>query len=183
MSSDTMSCNLVDGDLLSHACDVIVQQCNCITLKSLGLSKSIAQKLGVDPYALRRRDSTIKTVADVESSAEPGTVSIHAGTTAYVACLYAQYAPGTCRKRYQSYERIMALRNISESAEIREQWFRQALDALAHQLNQHNLKHVAFPYGIGCGLAGGEWSRYVAMIEQWSAMHPDLSVDIVRKSP
>jgi hypothetical protein len=27
---------------------------------------------------------------------------------------------------------------------------------------------IAFPYGIGCGLAGGNWKRYEEMIEEFA---------------
>ena len=39
---------------------------------------------------------------------------------------------------------------------------------------------LAFPREIGCGLAGGVWSRYEAMIQELASAHPNFEVLIVR---
>ena len=33
---------------------------------------------------------------------------------------------------------------------------------------------VAFPHQIGCGLAGGNWATYEAMLEDFAAAHPHI---------
>jgi hypothetical protein len=37
-------------------------------------------------------------------------------------------------------------------------------------------KSLAFPYGIGCGLAGGDWKVYETMLRDWAAAHPLINV-------
>jgi hypothetical protein len=160
----------VNGDLLASGADVIVQQCNCITRKSLGLSALIASQLAVDPYSARRGSSA--NLADEESSAKPGQVSLHAAKDCHVACLYAQYAPGSSRKTYPFYERVKAARGITETAAQRELWFSESLKELTLQLADLPVETVAFPHGIGCGLAGGNWLNYLGMIERWAASVP-----------
>lgn len=167
---------LKSGDLLESDADVLVQQCNCLTRTSKGLSAAIAQRLGVDPYAQRSGTN----VADATSTSQPGSVSLHAvrgRPQQQVACLYAQYAPGSCRRTYASYERVKQERGVEESAALREQWFEACLGALAAQLGPE-VRSVAFPHGIGCGLAGGSWPRYCAMLERWAASVP-FAVSIV----
>lgn len=177
--------NELSGDLIAHDCDVIVQQ--RFTRKTHGLSQTIARRLGVDLYAQRAGPSA--NLASSESSAVPGSTTLCAVELSnqedyvgprYVACLFAQYAPGSLRTRYPFYEEVKAARSVTESAALREEWFAQALDALALKLTAAGLKHVAFPHGIGCGLAGGAWPRYRAMIERWAAANPYLRVDIVK---
>ena len=173
------------GDLLDCDADVIVQQCNCLTRRALGLSAAIAERLGVNPYAEREGSGNVASAA---SPAQPGTVSLHAvqrplGQQQHVACLYAQYAPGTCRKRYAVYDRVKQERSVEESAELRERWFAQCLEALAAEMQQRGLRSVALPHGIGCGLAGGAWPRYRALIDAWARAHPALQVAIVQLPP
>mgnify|MGYP007125914079 CR=1 FL=1 len=42
------------------------------------------------------------------------------------------------------------------------------------------LKSVAFPPGIGCGLAGGSWAQYEAALETFVALVPKTEVYIVQ---
>lgn len=158
------------GDLLKSNADVIVQQCNCITRKSHGLSAVIARQLGVNPYAARRGPSA--NLADEASSATPGQVSLHTANGCHVACLYAQYTPGSSRKTYPFYEKVKAERGVKETAALREQWFSECLVELAVQLRELDVQTVAFPHGIGCGLAGGDWLIYSEMIESWADTVP-----------
>ena len=43
------------------------------------------------------------------------------------------------------------------------------------------LESVAFPYGIGCGLAGGNWEEYQAMLEEFANMVYPARVTLVLK--
>ena len=73
--------------------------------------------------------------------------------------LFAQWdfgKGGGCRRTLSSYR---------DSPEEREQWFQQYLDELGKNKKYQNL---AFPYKIGCGLAGGNWDHYLPMIEDFA---------------
>ena len=63
----------------------------------------------------------------------------------------------------------------------REAWFAQALDELARQpaIAQRH-QSIAFPAEIGCGLAGGDWAAYHAMLERFARGNPQVRVVIVR---
>jgi len=56
--------------------------------------------------------------------------------------------------------------------------FQIILDNIEHELNmlysgQINLPPVAFPYKIGCGLAGGNWDIIYRMIQKFSERIPN----------
>ena len=50
----------------------------------------------------------------------------------------------------------------------RERWFSQCLDELGQCDHYQNL---AFPYKIGCGLAGGNWDHYLTMIRDFAVKY------------
>ena len=70
--------------------------------------------------------------------------------------LYGQYNPGKPRARPRE-----GGRTVGDSAADREQYFKDGLDEIALI---PNLKSVAFPHLIGCGLGGGNWKAYIAML-------------------
>jgi len=43
---------------------------------------------------------------------------------------------------------------------MRLQWFKQCLAEIEKVIRDTDV--VAFPYNIGCGLAGGDWAQYFA---------------------
>lgn len=45
----------------------------------------------------------------------------------------------------------------------RVKWFQECLD----EIKKLDIKEVAFPYQIGCGLARGNWSTYYEMIKKF----------------
>ena len=68
--------------------------------------------------------------------------------------------------------------DMPDSAFDRERYFQQGLDAIAAI---PNLTSVAFPYLVGCGLAGGKWKSYTAMLNAFAEqVAPSATVYIVR---
>lgn len=47
----------------------------------------------------------------------------------------------------------------------RKEWFLKCLNYIKEI---PNIKSIAFPYNIGCGLAGGNWNEYLEMIQNLS---------------
>lgn len=64
---------------------------------------------------------------------------------------------------------------LKDTYEQRETWFGEALADLATQLKEEK-ETVAFPYKIGCGLAGGNWEKYRAMIEKFDEDNDHIEV-------
>lgn len=66
--------------------------------------------------------------------------------------------------------------NGNDSKEKRKDYFKSALDQLADLLmmdppgigRDEIYNEIAFPYKIGCGLAGGNWEEYYDMLTVFS---------------
>ena len=98
-----------------------------------------------------------------------------------VVSLFGQFEMGAAGK----YARL-PLPEGGETKCIREQWFATALQAFAVWVQRQPQQvpgtrlSIAFPHQIGCGLAGGDWVRYRAMIEAFANMVDPHQVTIVR---
>lgn len=166
MSRSTSLPNLhhVRGDLLAHDADYIVHQCNCRTTRAWGLAYSL---FGSFPHADTYTVPSDPKLAPMPPKRVPGTLTLHGGPGTGlrgVINLYGQDAPG----------------KASVAAETKAQrltWFTNALLQLA---DVPNLKSVAFPHGIGCGLAGGSWAQYEAALVAFAALVPKTEVYIVQ---
>ena len=63
-----------------------------------------------------------------------------------------------------------------DSAEARKVMFRKCLDKISELTAQERPKSIMFPKGIGCGLAGGNWDDFEAMIKSFTLQNPDRTV-------
>lgn len=151
---------LFNTDLLemsSKEAQIIVQQCNCQSKKGKGLSKDISAKFPfADFYSSREKDSI------------PGTIEVRGDrkeNERFVMALYAQKGPGKPKE--------------NDNAESREEWFAKCLDRIPRKYKK--LKSIAFPHGIGCGLAGGKWENYEKIICDWAEEYPKIKVMIVSR--
>lgn len=156
--------NIESGDLLTANVNVIVQQSNCLTTHSHGLSAAIKKTLNIDPYECRK-ESNVKNIAIPLNRGKPGTIQMFKTKTTpnYVCCLFGQYQPGKINK-YPKYTRVTKKDGILETNRQREAWFKEGLDKLKEWVLKNEVKSIAFPYKIGCGLAGGKWQNYYIMI-------------------
>lgn len=173
------------GDLLEAREDAIVQQNNCISLRAHGLSAFIARRWpSADPYALRAPGRSARggfwpNTAAPEARPAMGTsllLETKERGRPRVACLFAQYCPGP-PGRY----RDPAGLGVPDAAEDRLRAFGAALRHLAAA--HPELRSLALPHGIGCGLAEGDWSAYSAAIEAFAREHPHLRVVIYDNRP
>jgi hypothetical protein len=139
-----MGVQIMTGDLLTTNADYIVQQCNTMSKKCLGLSSSIAKKWPKCNFYKEERT--------------PGTIVIKDR----VIGMMSQINPGKPKG--------------SETQKTRELLFLTCLDQLP------KAKSIAFPYGIGCGLAGGDWNHYLKFIKHWAKNNPDTKVFIYKFS-
>lgn len=158
------SCNIEykQGNILDSKNTFIIQQCNCITLTAKGLAQQIEEKFPVVDVYRRRKHSTLGTIKDT-----PGTFRLYenvSGTndgvdSVHIVCLFGQYYPGQSKGSNDSYEK-------------RIQWFKTALWSFGNHLKTKHLLNnkvcVAFPFRIGCGLAGGDWNVYENVIREFA---------------
>ena len=142
---DELGLQVVTGDLLEADAECIVHQTNCVTHgRAAGLAAAIFHKYPwSDIYATR------------QEYGEPGSISVHAGSLDEhkVINLNGQFFPGQPRF-YSGFD--------SEKARLH--YFHSAL----LEIGDLNVKSVAFPYKIGCGLAGGDWTAYHKMIRDFA---------------
>ena len=116
-----------------------------------------------------------------EDRATPGTIDVRRAPSAVfgssrrptVINLFAQWEMGAPGK----YNRVQPA-PPSDSAASRQRWFQDCLDAVSRL--QPPLASIAFPHEIGCGLAGGHWPTYDAMLQSFADANPATEVYICR---
>ena len=139
----------------------ILQQCNCLTVTSHGLSKTLADHFDHgDAYKDRRRVGR-RNLAIPEDRSVPGTVTILDGDSGpSIICVYGQYRPGKTNSRY-SYPT-----EYPDTLSDRLKYFEECLDGLIEFFGEETSEcpTIAVPFNIGCGLAGGRWDRYLALL-------------------
>ena len=156
---------------------VICQQVNCVGVKTHGLSTAIAEKYGskYNPYASRRVVPK-RNLATRETRPKLGSINVIQGSPTLVN-FFAQYMYGSCNnqsyrkiKPYDDPNLIEGKKNDSPIDRIR--YFKMCLNKLSELLLEENKQFdvVYFPFKIGCGQAGGEWSIYYNMIEDFNNM-------------
>ena len=168
-----MSYRLKYGDILNMSdVDCICHQVNCLTVEAHGLSLRIAEKYPfADIYKNRTRLQN-RNLATVETRGIPGTIEIYQQSPA-VICMLAQYDYGRCNKRYQR-----SIPPYKDTANQRVQWFQQCLD----KIGATSFKRIAFPFKIGCGLAGGDWKMYHKMLKEFAVkFNKDVTIVVYKR--
>lgn len=152
--------NIVKGDILNAKEKYIVQQCNCLTITSHGLSKAIATRFPWgNPYKNRRK--LTNNCAIIEDRDIPGSIRVLQSSDTndkVIVCMFAQWGPGKplTFKSYPNYQ--------IDTYDNRIKWFKECLE----KLKDIGAIELAFPWMIGCGLAGGDWTLYKKLIEDFS---------------
>ncbi len=143
----------ITGDLLEAKEKYIVHQTNCVTARGGGLANFLFQKFPyANIYATRtKEDCDVATLRD-----KPGSIIISGNgqDQRYVVHLMGQLYPGGFWDDMPE-----------DSEEMRHKFFHQGLMSLA---KVPNLESVAFPFKIGCGIAGGNWEWYLGTIENFA---------------
>jgi O-acetyl-ADP-ribose deacetylase (regulator of RNase III) len=135
---------IIDGDLLDAPEKYILHQTNSIsTGKAAGIARAIFDKF---PYA--------DCYADRKEQVKPGTIDIRGDgiKQRFVINLHGQLYPGKSKYPQSGTDGIAA----------REKYFYHGLLRVA---KISNLESIAINYGIGCGLAGGSWERYLGQLK------------------
>jgi O-acetyl-ADP-ribose deacetylase (regulator of RNase III) len=139
----------VKGNLLDSDCQVMMHQCNCFSTMGAGIAKQFAQKWPEVSQA-------DKAFMPYNPTGKLGQVSraLVAHSSVFVYNLYGQYNYGT-GKQQTNYEALnSAIRKMLEELK---------------QLPMFTDLKMGLPYGMGCGLAGGDWKIVSAMLEKISA--------------
>jgi hypothetical protein len=146
-----MSIKVITGNLLDASETFLCHQCNCVTNRAAHLAYSVFKRF---PYS--------NIYVGRQKPDEPGTIFIDGDgrELRYVISMLAQYYPGQSNPR-----------NISlDGYDSRLRYFRDCL-----RLMEDLKGSFAFPFFIGCGAAGGDWNRYLPLIEKF-AVNRDVTL-------
>jgi len=137
---------IINENILNSNAKYIVHQCNCVTKNAKYLAQDIFNKFPYsDIYSTRNTNS------------KPGDIIIsgNGNEQRFVIALFGQYYPGPPKisdSKFDGYE-------------IRKIYFYEGLKKI---INISNVESIAFPYGISCGAAGGDWNFYSSLLEKFS---------------
>jgi len=139
-----MGLHLINDDIFVTGAKYIAHQTNCISNSAAGLAQKVFEKY---PYA--------NTYINRVEKAVPGTIDVFGDGIFYrnIINMNAQYYPG---------ESILDTEDTESNRKI---WFHQCLLKISEI---ENLQSIAFPYKIGCNLAGGNWDWYQRKLEKFS---------------
>lgn len=147
-----MSVTIVKGDLLEAKEKYIAHQCNAVSNQAGGLAHYLFKKF---PHADIYKDRPFPYQASGPNF--PGHIRITGDgiNNRFVINMIAQYYPGSPINE----------NSLLDGATARLAYFHKCLGTI---LKINNVESIAFPYMIGCGLAGGDWSKYKQLIEAFS---------------
>lgn len=167
---------IVRGDLLDVKRGIIVQQCNCCTLRALGLAASIERRL---PYCTIYKRRVPDACGRYTSKPDtPGTYELFTSDDGdpdkpAVVCLLTQWAPGKPGAHAARYP--PPLDGLKDTAEQRLEWFHAAFDEFLQDAKRTGVdfskEPVCVPWHIGCGLAGGVWEDYECALRRLERLH------------
>lgn len=140
--------NIINDTIFNSKEKYIAQQCNCLTKRAAHLSLDIFTKY---PYANIYKDRIIDNHID-----KPGNIIIRGNgkDKRYIINMLGQYYPGIVKYPNSKLDGFKA----------RTDYFFSCLQKISEI---DNLKSIAFPYGIGCGAAGGDWELYYKLINKF----------------
>lgn len=148
-----MSLEIIRGDLLSSDANAICHQVNCRCVMGAGVAAAIIEKWPIVKERYRKAFENLKDWHSLLGKIQ--TVKI--GQNRYVVNIFGQYDYGH-NGVYTDYS---------------------ALNRAFKQLNKRFAgQTVAFPYGFGCGLGGGDWTDIERMMV---ILLPDCDVKIYLK--
>jgi len=121
----------------------LVHQCNCITNHAAGLAYQIFKKFPYSNSYIKRTEPSV-----------PGTIEICGNgiNKRFIINLYGQYAPGKHNDK-----------SLRDQLLMRTMYFHDALTKISQI---PDIKSIAVPYKIGCGLAGGNWDFYFTELKE-----------------
>lgn len=125
------------GNILNSGANIICQQVNCKGVMGAGLAKEIRDKYPVVYTKYKERCALGNCLGSL--------ILVNVEKDVCICCLFGQDGYGRDRQ-YTDYTAL-----------------RSSLSAVAN--NTVGIR-IAVPYGLGCGLAGGNWSVVRSMLEE-----------------
>ena len=146
-----------DGDIFNSSADIIGHQVNAIGGFGSGIAKTIKERF---PRVCEQYKKAIENGSLKLGMCQVVKTNPNQDDNRLIANLCGQYNYGREDKRYTNYEAIYT-----------------ALEKLAQYCVENNVKSVAFPYKMSCGLAKADWNVILAMIIS-TFQKTDISIEI-----
>jgi hypothetical protein len=149
---------LRNSSLFDSDAKYIVHQCNCVTWRAAHLAKDMFDRYPyADVYSDREKTGHQDTPGDI-------IIRGNGDDERYVIALLGQKFPGKPRAAAPE-----------DWFEERKKYFFSGLQKIA---KVPDLESVAFPWGIGCGAAGGDWHFYHKLLDRL-AVHLDGKASVI----
>lgn len=148
-----MSIQIIHSDILAVPLkenQYIVHQCNATGNRNMGLASLISKKYPTANLYSGKHKCENRPL---------GSIILRDN----IVALIAQNSPGKPAEKDSSIMRLA--------------WFKQAL---TQACNIPQVSTLYLPYGIGCGLAGGDWKQYSKAIEEIQEMHKGIEIVLVK---
>lgn len=158
---------VIEGNILDSVETFICHQTNCVTNFAGGLAATLFDEM---PWA-----DCYKERNDDDGVSEPGTTDIRGDGKGerYVINMMGQFYPGSPRFAHSA----------KDGYKARENFFKSCLMDLECVALAKPEATFAFPWQIGCGLAGGDWESYKSMLEDFAELIGEERVVIYRYNP
>lgn len=141
-----MALIIKSGDLVKDkSIDIFCHQCNCFATMGAGIARQISAEY---PEVSKADRQAFEKYGPESLFGKVLSVACHDGR--YCQNMYSQYHYGT-RKQMTDYKK-----------------FEECLEHVRVFAEKHPNKTIGFPYGIGCGLAGGDWKTVEGLITRFS---------------
>lgn len=146
---------IIKGDLLKSQSEIIAHQVNCLGVMGSGVAKQIREKYP-EVY-----DEYIEFCVDYSDKSLLGmTQAIKTTNGRIVVNLFGQNDYGRDGKQYTDIDAL-----------------RQCFNSLYTYALRNDIKTIAMPYKIGCGLGGGDWEEVLTLI---LSVFKDVDVELWR---
>lgn len=150
-----MAVYTIVGDLLKSDCNIIAHQANCHATMGAGIAKQIVRSF---PQALQADRNYKIPVSSRERLGHFSSCKVNNnGKALIIANLYGQYNYGRGKQTDS--------KALSQSLE------RLIISAKKSSQKLSFIPKIGLPFGIGCGLAGGNWSEIYSIIQNLSEKH------------
>lgn len=147
-----MAINHLEIDVLLSGAQYVAHQCNCSTQTAKGLAQTV--------FSAHPRANTY-AVGAPRRCGDVGVFPPEDGGMGVLNC-YAQLGPGGPDRK-------------EDTTEKRLSWFQECLQKIGEI---EDLRSVAFPHMIGCGLARGEWADYEKALTDFASTFPSVRVTV-----
>lgn len=145
----------INKSLLEADTKYIAHQCNCVTSHSAGIAKTIFDKYSWANTYKNRKNIRVSTLHDkIVGQPNLGSIDVlgNGVNERFVINLYCQLRPGCPNGDH-------------DQRRDRLRWLKVCLNEVS---KIENIESVAFPSGMGCGLAKGNWNDVLPILEEFA---------------